>query len=1175
MSVRFLVGRAGSGKTRLVTGAVREELLRDPAEGARLLLLVPEQASLQTEAALLAPGGPGALHRAEVLSFRRLARRVLSGSGAGPAEVLSSAARAMLLRHVVRRSAGDLEYYRGAERFPGFIESLARTIEELIEEAVEPDALEKASAAAPSLKKKIGDLARLYRAYLAALGPDRADPALLLDVARRRFADVPFLRGSRVWVDGFAGFTRSESLALADLAALADDVTIAILGDPSIDPAVEAKTPGALFRKTARTRLDLESAFRARGISIEEPVAVGPGERNRFSRSRDLARLERRLFVFPAPREEHVAAPSHVEILELPTRRLEADHVACRIADLVRSGLRYRDVAVVARDLEPYHDLLSAALSGRGIPHFVDRRRGIAHHPLVECVRSLARMAAERLSIDSVRLALKTDLLGLDREAADRLENALLAHGLEGPEAWSGSWAFESWDAFSSLGRERKPGGAGAPRADAAAIEAAREGFLRAVRPFLGAAGVYPAGGAPRPLTGRAWAEALRTTLEGLSVRDRLEGWAAEADAAGRTDEADSHRKIADDVFEFAGDLGTALSATPLRAEELPAIVDAGLSGLSLGLAPATVDQVLVGSVERSRHPELAVVFLVGFNDRVFPRATPEDAILSDEDRSALIAQGVKVDLPRRERAPEEALLAYIAVTRPSARLVVTYAAADERGKAIRPSPYVAALEAALPGLAAARAGDPLRERSTAHVRSAKDLAAALAFEMRSRAALTADPHPDRRAAWNALYEKARESADLARRLAPAVAALVFDNALPPLGAAARALLYGDEIAASVTRLETFAACPFRHFARHALELKPRHDAAARPEEIGGVHHKILELAIADGIARGRALSDLGPKELSSLVESATERVASGLPRTLFLAPPERAFLLERSRDDLRRVLEAQADAARAGSFRPLRTELSFGRGREGDLDALRVLMPDGREARLRGVIDRVDVAEAGGERLVVVVDYKRARNRRLALERVRHGLSLQLPLYLAVLRAGGAAAAGGPVRAAGAFFVSLSPAYESVDHPSDYDPEKARSKGPHRPRGIFADDAIPLLESAERGRLVHYSALLKADGRLGDVERSDAAPRAALERLLDEALKKAGALAHEIARGEVAVAPYRLRDESPCEHCEFRMACRFEFTQPGLRVLPPMKRSEVLGLSAEKDEKGEEEEEA
>ncbi len=53
MTLRFIYGRTGTGKTRRCLDEVAAELARRP-EGPPLVVLVPEQATFQTEQALLA-----------------------------------------------------------------------------------------------------------------------------------------------------------------------------------------------------------------------------------------------------------------------------------------------------------------------------------------------------------------------------------------------------------------------------------------------------------------------------------------------------------------------------------------------------------------------------------------------------------------------------------------------------------------------------------------------------------------------------------------------------------------------------------------------------------------------------------------------------------------------------------------------------------------------------------------------------------------------------------------------------------------------------------------------------------------------------------------------------------------------------------------------------------------
>jgi len=60
-------------------------------------------------------------------------------------------------------------------------------------------------------------------------------------------------------------------------------------------------------------------------------------------------------------------------------------------------------------------------------------------------------------------------------------------------------------------------------------------------------------------------------------------------------------------------------------------------------LIPASLDQVLVGSLERSRSHEIKALYILGANDGVFPPAVMEEGILSDQDRAVLNNAGLNL----------------------------------------------------------------------------------------------------------------------------------------------------------------------------------------------------------------------------------------------------------------------------------------------------------------------------------------------------------------------------------------------------------------------------------------------------------------------------------------------------------------------------------------------------
>src|SRR5687768_4980336 len=104
-ALRFVLGRTGTGKTHLVLGEVAERLAAAPW-GPPLVVVVPEQATFQTEQALLRRPGVRGYARAQVLSFRRLAWRVLRETGDTALPLLSERGKRMVLRALLARHRG-------------------------------------------------------------------------------------------------------------------------------------------------------------------------------------------------------------------------------------------------------------------------------------------------------------------------------------------------------------------------------------------------------------------------------------------------------------------------------------------------------------------------------------------------------------------------------------------------------------------------------------------------------------------------------------------------------------------------------------------------------------------------------------------------------------------------------------------------------------------------------------------------------------------------------------------------------------------------------------------------------------------------------------------------------------------------------------------------------------
>lgn len=91
--------------------------------------------------------------------------------------------------------------------------------------------------------------------------------------------------------------------------------------------------------------------------------------------------------------------------------------------DVRRRGLRYKEIAVICRDLAPYRIALERTFGKYGIPFFADLPQGAADTPAVSAVRAALDCAAEGFTAGNILRFAKAAAVGIDPEAAAELEN--------------------------------------------------------------------------------------------------------------------------------------------------------------------------------------------------------------------------------------------------------------------------------------------------------------------------------------------------------------------------------------------------------------------------------------------------------------------------------------------------------------------------------------------------------------------------------------------------------------------------------------------------------------------------------------------------------------------------------------------------------------------------------
>ena len=200
----------------------------------------------------------------------------------------------------------------------------------------------------------------------------------------------------------------------------------------------------------------------------------------------------------------------------------------------------------------------------------------------------------------------------------------------------------------------------------------------------------------------------------------------------------------------------------------------------------------------------------------------------------------------------------------------------------------------------------------------------------------------------------------------------------------------GTVLRGSVTRLERFSECPYRHFLQYGLGLEERDEMSWEAADHGTFFHKVMEVILRSVKESGKRLKDLSSEEREELVRKGIGAAVRAGSDTELQDKADREYLLGRWKDLFARQIGAMAEMEADDGFLPESFELQFG-GDELALD-----LGGGRSMRLSGQIDRLDVWKNAGTDWIRVVDYKTS-DHSLDGTKLHAGLQLQLFTYLNV----------------------------------------------------------------------------------------------------------------------------------------------------------------------------------
>lgn len=1133
--ITFVYGTSGSGKSDYILN----QLKLDAENGIQAYLIVPEQQTVLREAETSKILPSSAQLTLEVLNFTRLANRVFRKFGGLSSNYITKGSKALVMWRALVSSIPHLtEYADAAARDRGCVNMMLSAVSEfkayrispaMLERAADELTLDSAGDSETRLSSRLKDISLIYSAYEQSLLASYSDPSDDLDALSDKLSRNNFFKGCNVYLDSFYGYTPQEINVISKIFNQAENVTVTFCcphpkSDRADDPHFEfVKDTAAKIHRTAV----LEG-------HVPEVKILDTNIRHK---SEDLKILEKNLWNFHSKAEK--TEPEHINIIRAADNYDAAEAASLDIVRAVRNGIRYRDIAVIVRNVDTYRGIIDTALEKHGVPHYLSTRTDLTSKPAIKLIMNALAISSSSWRRDDVIGYIKTGLSGISYEESDLFEKYCDTWSISGSRFTDDEDWFMNPEGYSEKITDRN-------KKILASVNTARKKIVSPLKKLFSAF--------RRESSISDVCRSLFEFLTEINLCDQLKSdsdrMSARGDKSGASECLQLWNIICDVLDMLVDTLPDAMiKNTDQFAQLLKYVFDA----TDIGTIPTGTDEVTIGDASMLRLSEAKHVVVLGANEGEFPQSVRDDGIFSDTDKIRLEGLGIVLSSDSRMKNAEELFWFYRSVCCASDGVTIICSDSETGGSTKKaPSIAVNRILHLFPKLKIKLFGDSeISDRLLSPDASYEYLPATdgtkLGKSLRS-ALYSAENH----AASN---EKGRLSVILSACEVPLTQEKV---SLSPETAGK---LFGHNISMTQSRLENFVMCRFKYYCRYVLKLGEGVRSGFNAVDVGNFVHKILERFMTRIIGNdGSVRTDMDEDEIEELVDAVIKEYIEEACYGELDKSNRLTHLFIRLRRNVLVFVRSLIAEFSQSDFIPSFFELKITGSDPESPPPVAFSLPDGTDISIYGVADRVDTYQKNGSVYIRVVDYKTG-TKDFSIEDIKLGLNLQLLLYLfAIWKCPDGLFKErlmiqnyaydesiqlkmdqdneNEIVPAGILYFSAKSPEITIDVPPEDEKEldEAINKKMVR-KGVLLNDTEILTAMEKRLEGNYIPIKLNKSGAIGKSKSL-----ASLEEFgkyyseVSDTIKRIGT---ELKKGQADAVPLQMKNISPCTHCQMKPVCR------------------------------------
>ena len=1152
--MKLIYGRAGSGKSEYVLNEVAKSINDG---NKKIYIITPEQFSFTTEKRLLEKIEKnhrcGATLNVEVISFERMAYRVINELFNNDKIKLENSSKAMIIFDAINKNKKDLKFLgSNLENVDTVITQITEFKKHNISVKMLENQVENTND--EYLKAKLRDMLIMYKAMQSKLTDDFIDENDLLTILAENIENSHLFDNSIIYIDEFAGFTKQEFSVIEKLEKIAKELYITICTD---ELRVTKKPENDIFYDNKQTVQTLKQI-----ADIDDENQIKLSNSYRF-KNEELKHLEQNLFSIPY--KTYNKETENIELYNAENQYEEIEHISEKIFTLVRdNGYRYNDIAVICNNIDTYSSMIKAIFMEHQIPVFIDEKKDVTQNVLIKYAISVLEIFSKNWTYESVFNYLKTGIIKIDD--IFELENYCLKWGIKGTKFYKEKWNFEknnsendkiednfvkdnvkdnNKDNNKDINEKNLKTGITdinftkdqemiiIPLLE---LKEELKGNMTAEKMSQIIYSFYKT-----QIFGIGQESNIRTNNKNNEIRNNHINNNYNKNSFTYNDEnVEAWNLIVDALAEISN----VFKNQKMNFDEYSKILKTALQSKEIGQIPSNQDSVIVGAVNRTKTHKVKAVFIIGVNDGVFPSKISSEGFFNDKDRENLKKENFELAKGTIEKMYEENFNIYKALTTAEEKLFISYSSSDTDSKALRKSLLISKIKRIFP---------KIKEET-------KDLKQNILTKDSTFLKLLENINNKE---WAEVYEWYKNNEK--EKLQSAVEGLNYTNLPQRIEKENIEKLYGNNMKTSVSKLETYMSCPFSYYLKYGLKINEKEKLEIKTIDTGSFMHEVIDEFFKrlnqdfenDGNIENKDdknIDNIEEKDIEKLVEKIVNEKLENASK--FNQTAKYRVLVQRLKRVITISLKYIIQTLKNSKFKVLGTEVKFDNDKDSKYPPIEMKLDNGKTVSIIGKIDRIDIAKMPDGKFIRIIDYK-SSTKDIDLNKFIAGLQLQLITYV------DATCKNENAIPAGALYFSLLEPKIAQRNISKEEIEDILRKN-YRMNGLVLAN-VNVIKAMDTKLEDGKSDIVPVSLKNGEINgrSSSTVTQEEFENLQKYAVKLIKQISKQILIGNIDLKPYyNVKGKTtPCSYCAYKSICQFDqkLKNNYYRVIPNDSKKDIL----------------